>query len=97
MKFGKFLKKCRESEGIGLRAMAGRVGCSPSYLSRLECCNIDNVPSEQLLRKLAAALSLDADELLCLARRFPDDVAEYVLDNPRVLKRLRAEMMKVAA
>jgi len=92
MTIGELLRKKRCSMGFGLNQLADRIGCSPAYLSRVETGSIDNIPSELLLGKLARSLDLKHDEVCRLARRIPDDVASYVLDNPGVLKRLRKEM-----
>ena len=89
---GDMLRLSRGEAGYGQRAFADLVGISPAYLSRLENGRIDCIPSEKALKLIAKKLSLDADELLCLAGRIPSDIEKYIVRNPRVLKRLRREV-----
>ena len=35
-KFGSLIRKLREEKQIGLRKMAGEIGVSPTYLSKIE-------------------------------------------------------------
>lgn len=97
MSLGETLRDERTRKGYGLNQLADRIGCSPAYLSRVETGSIDNIPSEAILKKLCDELSLPHDEMCRLARRIPEDVSNYILDNPGVLKRLRREMNRRSA
>jgi transcriptional regulator with XRE-family HTH domain len=54
------LRAAREHAGLSQRALARGI-CTPAYVSRLE--KGERIPSLQLLRRLAARLGTDADEL----------------------------------
>jgi transcriptional regulator with XRE-family HTH domain len=54
------LRAAREHAGLSQRALARGI-CTPAYVSRLE--KGERIPSLQLLRRLAARLGRDADEL----------------------------------
>lgn len=71
---GQRIRSARKNRGIGVREFAKAIGKSPGFVTQLEC--EDEVPSvaEETLRSVARELSLDADELLVLARRTPSDV-----------------------
>jgi len=76
---GERLRKRRLELGIGLRELAGRVGISPTYLSRVETNDEKNPPAEKPLYALAEQLELDADELMMLAGRVSADVVEILI------------------
>lgn len=94
MTLGKTLRDQRVHKEFGLRELADRIGCSVAYLSRVETGSIECVPSEEILHKLARTLSLESDELMRLAGRLPQQIENYILKNPGVLKRLRREMSR---
>jgi DNA-binding XRE family transcriptional regulator len=52
----------REARGLSLHALAGKAGISAAYLSEIE--NGKKEPSLQVLRSIAAALALDAGDLV---------------------------------
>lgn len=79
---GERLRKRRLERGIGLRELAGRVGISPTYLSRVETNDEKSPPAEKPLRALAHELELDPDELLMLAGRVAADVVEILTTQP---------------
>ncbi len=51
---GEKLRDLRKSQGLSLKQVAGRVGCSPSYLSMVENSKLD--PSISRLKKIAEGL-----------------------------------------
>ena len=79
---GEIIREGRLAQKLGLRELARELGITPSYLSDIE--NDRRVPSEDVLRKLAARLNLDVDHLLALAGRFGDDAERYMKRNPSV-------------
>lgn len=61
MDFGARLKKIRSNSGISVRALAERVGVSPSFIYQLE--KNETAPSFSTLRKIAAVLSTSVSVL----------------------------------
>lgn len=84
--FGKRIRELRQAKNLGQRALAGMVGVSFTYLSRIENENLDfgPYPSEDLICRLAEALDADRDELLVLAKKVPEKI------RLRVFQRLDA-------
>src|SRR5262245_34753244 len=64
------LRTARERAGLSQRSLARGI-CTPAYVSRLE--KGERIPSLQLLRRLAARLGVDADELASGVPRRADD------------------------
>jgi transcriptional regulator with XRE-family HTH domain len=79
---GDILREGRLAKRRGLRELARELDITPSYVSDIE--NDRRVPSEDVLRKLAAALDLEADELLALAGRFGEEAERFMKRNPSV-------------
>jgi tetratricopeptide (TPR) repeat protein len=74
------LREARERAGLSQRALARDI-CTPAYVSRLE--KGERIPSLQLLRRLAARLGADADEL---ASGVPGAAADPLLDAELALR-----------
>lgn len=77
----------------GMRSEVGSYfsGQSPSTaLSKVESEKLDfaQYPSEELIRKLAAALEADVDELLLLAKKIPPDIRERVIERPDAFRKI---------
>jgi transcriptional regulator with XRE-family HTH domain len=87
---GRELRALREARGLGLRELARRLGLSPSYLSTLERGQLKTPPAATVLRALAALYEVEADRLLLLAGRLPDDVRQLLLADPSLTRFLRA-------
>lgn len=79
---GERLRQLRQEAGLSLRDLARRVGVTFPHLSKVEAGR--ERPSADLLTKVAAALDADPDELLLLAGRLPEDVAQIVADKPEI-------------
>jgi len=79
---GDILREARLAKGRGLRELAKELEITPSYLSDIE--NDRRVPSEEVLRKLAALIALDVDHVLALAGRFGEAAERYMKRNPSV-------------
>lgn len=73
-KLGEAMRGAREARGIGLRELARRIDKSPTLLVMLEKNDPAPGVSEETLRGIARELSLNADHLLTLAGKTPDDV-----------------------
>jgi transcriptional regulator with XRE-family HTH domain len=80
-KFGEFVRRAREAKEIGLREMAKMIGVSPTYLSKIERDEFPP-PAEDKVRKIAAIIGCDADELLARADRVSSDLSEIIKRRP---------------
>lgn len=63
---GEVIREARTIQDTRLRELARRLGVTPSYISDIE--NDRRVPSEEILRKIAAALTLDFEDLIAVGR-----------------------------
>ena len=88
--FGQRLRELRRAKGLSQRALADRVAVNFTYLSRCETGTLDfgQFPSEDLIRRLAAALEADEDELLILAKKVPPIIRERVFERPEAFSKL---------
>ena len=86
MTFGERIREHRMSQRLTLRDAAAKVGINFTYLSKIENGKLDrsDYPSEKLIRKLAAVLFCDTDELFLLAEKVPDSIRRRVLERPDV-------------
>jgi len=75
-KFGASIREAREAKGISLRDLAKRIVVSPTFLSKVE--TEDWKPKEDKLRKIAAILEMDGDELVARAGRVPSDLTDII-------------------
>ena len=66
-KFGEFVRRRAKAKQIGLREMAKMIGVSPTYLSKIERDGFPP-PGEEKVRKIAAIIGCDPDELLARGR-----------------------------
>lgn len=73
MAFGDVVRARRTELGIGLNDLAGRLGISPGYLSRIER-NLDKPPSDEIVQRVAAILGIPLDALFVEAQRLPPDM-----------------------
>lgn len=90
MRFGETIRELRTAKNLGQRALAEKVGVSFTYISKVENEKLDfgDYPSEELIGKLADALGHDADELLILAKKIPEDIKSRVLERPDAFRRI---------
>jgi transcriptional regulator with XRE-family HTH domain len=86
--FGDRIRKLRKAKGYSLRALGPLVGVGFTYLSKVESGKLDfgDHPSSALIQRLAEALEADADELLLLAGRIPDSIADRIREQPEVFR-----------
>lgn len=87
-KLGDRLRRRRNDKKLGLREAAGKLGISPTYLSRIET-NEEKPPAEEVLKAMAQLLDENFDELMTIAGRIPSDVAEYIGSDPGLPQFLR--------
>jgi transcriptional regulator with XRE-family HTH domain len=97
---GQVVREAREKKGISLRQFAGRIGKTPTFVSRFERDD-DISPSEETLQTMARVLEIDADDLIFRARKMPADVSRIVQKEPvgmmallRSAQNLSAEELK---
>lgn len=92
MRFGDRLRELRIAKNMSQRSLAGVVGVSHTYVSKVETGHLDfgDFPSEGLIRKLAEALSADEDELLLLAEKVPERIRRRIIERPEVFRKLAA-------
>lgn len=84
MRFGHKIRELRREKGLGQRTLAGVIGTSFTYVSKVENHRLDfgEFPSEEMIRKLAAALDANDEELMLLAKKIPDRIRLRVLERP---------------
>lgn len=85
--FGVRLRTLRRERGLTQRQLAELVGLDFTYLSKLE--NAADIPGEKAVRRLAAALDANSDELLSLAGKLPSELLEWTANDPRAVRLLR--------
>ena len=88
-RFGERIRRLRKEKELGLRATARDVGISATFLSRIESGKEEAVPREEVIRKLAAILDDDFDELMALAGRVAQALKNHVRDDPHMPEFLR--------
>jgi transcriptional regulator with XRE-family HTH domain len=89
MAFGERLRQLRRAQHMNQRTLAARVGIDFTYLSKLENGRMDP-PSAETIVKLARALGADADELLLLAGKVPEDIRAIIIASPALPAFFRA-------
>jgi len=80
-KVGQRVKECRKQQGLTLKQLAQKVGCTQSYISQLE--KGVTRPSLSMLGKLAEALGINVVDLLS----DPSDVQERNWHLPKAERR----------
>ena len=74
------IKELRAEKRIGIRELGRMVNVSGMHISNLE--KGKSAPSPELVRKLAAALETDVDELLHLADLVDPEAVNVIQNNP---------------
>jgi transcriptional regulator with XRE-family HTH domain len=89
MTFGQRLRELRKALNLSQKALADRVGINFTYLSKIENERLDfaQFPSEELIRKLAAALEADEGELMILAQKIPEQIKKRVMERPDAFRK----------
>src|SRR3954468_16177806 len=92
MRFGQKIRELRRAKNPRQRGLAGGVGTSFTYISKIENEKLDfgDYPSEEMIRKLAKALDADEDELMLLAEKIPEAIRKRVLQRPDAFRKLAA-------
>lgn len=89
MRFGEKLRELRKAKNLSQRDLAARVGINFTYISKIENEKLDfaQFPSEELIRKMAAELDADEEELLLLAQKVPDRIRKRVIERPDAFRK----------
>ena len=87
---GMALRRARTKYSCSLRDLAKRGGVSVSFLSRVETAQ-ERAP-DHVLTLYADSFRVDVDELFRLAGRVHSDVAEHLVENPKAVRKIRAEI-----
>lgn len=87
MSFGAFIRERRVSKGMTLFDVAAEAQLSVPYLSRIER-ERENVPKDDLIRRIAAILDIPDDEAFAAARRLPPDLRGEAKEVFAVYRRL---------
>ena len=84
MRFGQKIRELRKSQNLTQKELGDLVGVGFAYLSKVENERLDfgDYPSEDLIRRLAAALGSDEDELMLLAKKIPEHIRQRVFERP---------------
>lgn len=77
---GQQIRDARVAADLTLRELARRIERAPSYLNDIE--HDRRIPSEVVLRTIAAELKLDTDLLLAAAGRVGEGAEQYMRSNP---------------
>ncbi|HEX5610268.1 MAG TPA: helix-turn-helix transcriptional regulator [Solirubrobacterales bacterium] len=88
--FGAQIRQFRTAAGMTQRQVASELGIDFTYLSKLEN-DRGEPPGEELVRRLAALLGADPEELLALAGKVPPQLRERAqgdIEFARFLRRL---------
>jgi transcriptional regulator with XRE-family HTH domain len=90
MTFGRYIRRVREERALTITEVARQLDISIGYLSRMER-DRENPPPDKLMKALARALDLPADDLFTAARRLPPDMKPRMGDVIAVYRREYAE------
>jgi HTH-type transcriptional regulator, competence development regulator len=91
--FGHLIRQARKDKGYSQRELAEKVELDFTYLSKLENNRADYPPKEDVIRSLAVHLDLDAEELIFLSGRIPQNDEEVLKQHyknmPTLFRRMR--------
>ena len=80
-KFGIEVKRLRRKRRITQRTLAERVGVDFTYISKIENGQLRNFPSSYTIGKIAEALEADAERLILLAGKVPEQFQKIILSD----------------
>jgi transcriptional regulator with XRE-family HTH domain len=83
MSLGKKIKELREEKQISIRELGRRTDVTGMHISNLEKGKVNASP--ELVRKIAATLEANTDELLHLADRIDPEVVDVIQKNPMAI------------
>ena len=96
--FGEYLRAKREAllaqgrKGFTVRKLAEQIGIQPSYVSKVERCEVAP-PSEETIIRWARILGEDPDFVLAKAGKVSAEVRKIIIEHPQLfadlLRKLR--------
>ena len=85
MKLGEYIKSERKAKKITQRELASKIGVDFLYISKIESGET-KTPSDGILEKISKILDLDAEVLMLLSNRLPDEIREKIETNPKAME-----------
>ena len=89
MTFGQTVKKLRKAKKITQLELAQKIGVDFTYISKIENDKTKMPPAEKTIKKLAEILETDAEELILLAKKVPQNLRETIVDDELAVDFLR--------
>lgn len=86
--FGRTLREKRRASGMSQRALAERVGCDFSYISKAENGRVPP-PSADTIVRICEALNIESEQLLALTGKLPSTIQETVSTSQAAQEFLR--------
>ena len=87
--FGQCIKRLRKENRITQMELAEKIGVDFTYVSKFENDRTSRPPAESTIRRLATVLNTDAEELILLARKIPQNFQETIVQDPLAVDFLR--------
>lgn len=79
--FGQKIKRLRKAKKMTQSELAESVGVDFTYISKIENGKSLRTPAESTIRKLAMFLETNAEELILLAKKVPQNFQETIVDD----------------
>ncbi|MBR6712175.1 MAG: helix-turn-helix transcriptional regulator [Selenomonadaceae bacterium] len=87
--FGQKIKRLRKAKKMTQSELAESVGVDFTYISKIENGKSLRTPAESTIRKLAMFLETNAEELILLAKKVPQNFQETIVDDKLAVDFLR--------
>ena len=87
--FGQKIRRLRKAKRITQAELTEAVGIDFTYISKIENGRSTTPPAESTLRKIAAFLDTNPDELILLAKKVPQNLQGAIFDDKLVVDFLR--------
>ena len=87
--FGQKIKSLRKAKRITQLELAERIGVDFTYVSKIENDRTIRTPAESTIRKIAEVLDVNAEELILLARKVPQNLQETIVQDSLAVDFLR--------
>ena len=87
--FGQKIKRLRKAKKITQSELADSVGVDFTYISKIENGKSLRAPAESTIRKLAMFLETDAEELILLAKKVPQNFQDTIVEDKLAVDFLR--------
>ena len=87
--FGQRIRRLRKLKGITQLELANAIDRDFTYVSKFENGKTVRPPSESTIRKIAAVLDTNAEELILLANKVPQNLQETIVQDTLAVDFLR--------